>query len=163
MDPKALGERVRELRLRRKLTQASLAQKAHIAENTLRALEKGTLQTRRAIYLKVVAALDTTPEALEHAMDPITESHPLLAGLNEDDLRIAQAYSRARTILRIQVERLLLSPAAAMDPGFAELYDLYKVLDVRRQETLRVTAAAHVKAQTEAHQRRKTARTPKQS
>lgn len=151
-----LGGRVRKLRERRKLTQKQLARKARIAQNTLRGLEKGTLQTRRAIYLKVVAALGTTAEALERSMESITEEHHLLSGLNEDDLRIAQAYSRARTVLRIQVERLLLGTSHEEgERHFGELYDAYKVLEPHRQETLRLTAAAQVKAQTDEHERTK--------
>lgn len=155
-----MGERVRELRLKRKLTQARLAQLAGVAENTLRGLEKGSLQTRRAIYLKVCDALGTTPDAMERPLDVIDEGHPLLNGLNEDDLRIAQAYSRARTALRLQVEQLLFSAAAAdTDRGFLDLYEQYTRLNASHQHTLRRIAASQLQAQDKEQQHAKTDKT----
>jgi transcriptional regulator with XRE-family HTH domain len=140
LDPKLLGERIRELRLKKKWTQERLAAESGVAENTIRGLEKGTLNTRRAKYVAIARALDTTTDALERSSGPVTETHPLLAGLNEHDLRLAQAYSRAPTRLRLRIERLLL--ASAEDRGM-DLLDRFDNLDAHRQEGLLLALTQH--------------------
>ena len=133
VDPQVLGERIKELRRKRKWTQKDLAAAAHVTENTIRGLEHGTMQTRRPKYEAIVAALGTTTELLERADQPITDDHPLLVGLNDQDLQIAQAYSRARTTTRLRVERLLLTNT--LDAGFA-IGDRVLALDDTRRERL---------------------------
>lgn len=140
LDPKVLGERIRELRLKKKWTQEQLAEVSGVAENTIRGLEKGTLHTRRAKYVAIARALDTTTDALERATGPVSETHPLLVGLNEHDLRLAQAYSRAPTRLRLRIERLLL--ASAEDRGM-DLLDRFDSLDPHRQEGLLLALSQH--------------------
>jgi transcriptional regulator with XRE-family HTH domain len=133
VDPIVLGERVRTLRLKRKWTQKQLAKAAHVTENTVRGLERGTLATRRPKFEAIALALDTTTDLLQRTDQPIAEGHPLLDGLNDDDLRMAQAYSRARTSTRLRVEKLLL---ANNDAGLAILERILALDDDRRQRLL---------------------------
>lgn len=136
IDPVVLGERVRALRQKKKWTQKQLAARAHVTENTIRGLERGTLQTRRPKFEAIAEALETTTDLLLSTDQPITEDHPLLVGLNDDDLRVAQAYSRARTPSRLRVERLLLSPEDAL----AALFTLLEALPIESLELLRRVA-----------------------
>lgn len=140
------GKRVKELRVRLGLTQEQIYEKTGIAPNTLRGLEHGSMDTRPVKYQKLVEALGTTTEAIERTDQPITEDHPLLGGLNDQDLQIAQAYSRARTATRLRVERLLLS--SDLDAGLQVGDDVLGLDDVRRDRVLKV-----LKLEKEARQR----------
>lgn len=133
MDPAVIGARVRALRLKRKLTQKDLATLAKVAPNTIRGLERASTETRRPQYKRIVEALGTTTTMLERPDEPITADHPLLEGLHDEALQIAQAYSRAPTRTRLRVERLLL--AAEADRGLAVL-ERIEHLNAHRQETL---------------------------
>ena len=134
IDPVLRGKRIRDLRIKLGMTQAQLAEKADVTENTVRGLEKGTLETRRPKYEAIVEALDTTTELIERADQPIAEDHPLLSGLNDQDLQIAQAYSRARTPTRLRIERLLLTNE--QDPVLAIGERVLTLDDKRREQIL---------------------------
>jgi transcriptional regulator with XRE-family HTH domain/tetratricopeptide (TPR) repeat protein len=64
-EPELLGERIRELRYRRGLTQAQLAYKAGVGEKTLKRLEAGHTELPRPATLAALAgALGVAPAAL---------------------------------------------------------------------------------------------------
>jgi transcriptional regulator with XRE-family HTH domain len=95
------------LRLQKNWQQKELADKAKVTPNTLRGLERGTLQTRWPKFEAIAKALGTTPDLLLQAEEPVAETNPLLRDLNEEDLRIAQAFHHSRTAYRMHVQRVL--------------------------------------------------------
>lgn len=141
IDRFTLGKRVRDLRLKKSWTQQQLAAAAHVTANTVRGLERAYLDTRRPKFEAIAAALGTTPDLLLRADQPITPDHPLLEGLNDDDLRLAQAYSRARTPTRLRVERLLLT---GTDAGLLFL-ERFERLDDHAQTHLRLALEQYEK------------------
>ena len=96
----------------------------------LRSLERGTIKTQRENYQKVLQVLGLTPAVVE-SQAAIHPEHPALVGLNDDDLLIAQGYSRARTSIRQRVDRLLLHRDDAPD-----LQERFEALPAERQTVL---------------------------
>ena len=116
VDRVVLGARVKALRDRKKWKQADLAKAAHVTENTVRGLERGSLHTRWPKFEAIAHALGTTPEVLLQVEEPITDGHPLLRDLSEEDLRVAQAFHHTRTSVRLRIQRLLAGePDAGLD------------------------------------------------
>jgi transcriptional regulator with XRE-family HTH domain len=107
VDLKALGQRVRLLRLRKNWQQQELARRAGVTTNTLRGLERGTLHTRWPKFEAIAKALGTTPDLLLRSEEPVADTSPLLRDLNEEDLRVAQAFHHSRTTHRMYVQRVL--------------------------------------------------------
>jgi Predicted transcriptional regulators len=113
VDRKLLGQRVRILRLQKNLQQQELARAAGVTSNTVRGLERGLQETRWPKFAAIAKALGTTPELLLQGEEPITDTHPLLRDLNEEDLRIARAFHHAQTAIRVHVQRVLSGELAA--------------------------------------------------
>ena len=97
---KAVGKRVKRLRQEKDLSQLQLAKLAKVTANTLRGLEKGTLNTRWPKLTRIAQALGTTAEALIHGDDEVPETDPLKKDLKREDYRIAQLYHHAETDVR---------------------------------------------------------------
>lgn len=62
----ALGARLRAARLRRRMSEAEMAERAYISRTTLRKLEHGDLTVSTAILVRVLEVL-----GLERDLDPI--------------------------------------------------------------------------------------------
>lgn len=120
VDRKVLGHRVRMLRIQKNLQQQELARAAGVTPNTLRGLERGLQETRWPKFAAIAKALGTTPELLLQGDEPIAENHPLLRDLNEEDLRVAQAFHHSQTVIRNHLQRVL---SAEIDQASLELLD----------------------------------------
>jgi transcriptional regulator with XRE-family HTH domain len=103
----AVGQRVKRLRQRKEWTQAQLAEKAGVTENTIRGLERNTRVTQWPKLQAIAKALGTSPEALMHGDDPIEPSDPRLDRLTDEDLLVARRFHDARTSMRQRVMTLL--------------------------------------------------------
>lgn len=92
MSTPELGARVRELRLRRKLSQAALAGNADVAADTIRRLEKGLFSPSFNTILKVAKALGITPiELLDDERDQADELAVVIRNLPEVHKQVAYA------------------------------------------------------------------------
>src|SRR4051812_36081287 len=80
VDRTAIGKRIEHLRREKFGTQKKLADKANVTPNTIRGLEKGTLDTRGPQMQRIVKALGTSLEELMHG-DQVKPSDPLLKDL----------------------------------------------------------------------------------
>ena len=78
----ALGERLRAARLRRKLTQAVLAERVGVSRMTLRKLVAGDPSSSLATVIRVLQAL-----GLAQDIDRLAELDPLGRELQDNDLR----------------------------------------------------------------------------
>ena len=62
MDKSALGKKIREARLNKKLTQQKLAETAQIGEMYLGEIERGTKMPSLKIFIKIIEALDVSAD-----------------------------------------------------------------------------------------------------
>jgi len=150
IDP-LVGARVRKLREAKGWKQEDLARKAGIAANTVGGLERGKRETRWAKFEQVAAALGTTTDALQRG-DGISDDHPLLRKLSDEDLRIANRFHDAETALRLIVERVL---RLGFEEPMLHWWTRLETLDVDRRDTVLVGLALQEKRQAE-DQRAKT-------
>jgi transcriptional regulator with XRE-family HTH domain len=140
IDP-LVAARIKKLREQKGWKQSDLAKNAGVATNTVGGLEHGR-QTRWTQFEKIAKALGTTPEAIQRG-DGVSEDNPLLRKLNDEDLRIGNAYHDAETKIRVAVDRLLR--LRAYDPMF-RFWERVQELDDRRRETLLQSLEQHEKA-----------------
>ena len=67
-----LGQRIRDLRMSKGLTQAQLAKRAGVSQPTIHSYERNPKTAHRAAVLfKIAAALEVSPEFLEHGRGPV--------------------------------------------------------------------------------------------
>ena len=64
MDYKLLGRNIKKYREMRHMTQSKLAEALGVADNYITALEKGRSAPSMTVFLKLVNALDVTPNHL---------------------------------------------------------------------------------------------------
>jgi len=64
LNKKLLGKNIRKYRDIRHMTQSKLAEEVGVADNYITALEKGRSAPSMAVFLKLVNALDVTPNHL---------------------------------------------------------------------------------------------------
>jgi len=62
MEKAALGKKIREARLNKKLTQQKLAEKAQIGEMYLGEIERGTKMPSLRIFIQLIEALDISAD-----------------------------------------------------------------------------------------------------
>jgi len=103
-----LGLKLRALRVERGLRQIDAAKKAKLAVGTLQAIERnhGNVKDRNLDELAKVYGT-TVLKILNKVDEPISPTNPLLKGLNEEHLDIAQRYKDARKRVRAAIELLL--------------------------------------------------------
>jgi DNA-binding XRE family transcriptional regulator len=106
-----VGRQIKALRQRRELTQKELAKKADVTPNTMRGLEKGTLNTRWANVVAVARVLQVTVEHLLEVNPAEQEywrtANPGMQDLLGEDLQIARAYHHSNSDVRARVRALL--------------------------------------------------------
>jgi transcriptional regulator with XRE-family HTH domain len=88
----ALGERLRAARLRRKITQAVLAERVGVSRITLRKLEAGDPTASLATVIRVLQAL-----GLAQDIDRLAEADPLGRELQDNDLRPTRRRTQGKT------------------------------------------------------------------
>lgn len=118
-----VGERVRVFRLEKRWTQAALAKKANVSLGTVQALEDAVnrsrpRQTSPEKLQAIARALGKSVDDLIRDRGVIEPSNPLLKGLNDEHLEIAQWYMRARKRTRELVDDLVAKPD---DPRLIQL------------------------------------------
>jgi transcriptional regulator with XRE-family HTH domain len=99
---KEFGQRVRRRREALNLTRSALCATAGITRTTLRHLEGGSQHPSPATLDRLVAALQTTEDALT-GTTPIAPDDPLLENLTDEDLEVAQAFHHAPTRVKQRV------------------------------------------------------------
>jgi transcriptional regulator with XRE-family HTH domain len=95
---KALGERLRAARMRRKMTQPVLAERVGVSVPTIVKLEAGDPSTSLATVLRVLTAL-----GLNDDIDKIAEDDPLGRQLQDSELRRTNAPRPSRGLPRTPV------------------------------------------------------------
>jgi len=106
-----VGRKIKALRQRRELTQKELAKEADVTPNTMRGLEKGTLNTRWANVVAVARVLQVTVEQLVET-NPAEQEYwrtatPGMQDLLGEDLQIARAYHHSNSDVRARVRAIL--------------------------------------------------------
>lgn len=117
MDTAAIGRRLRQLRLQRKISQAELARRLEISAAYLNLLEKGRRNMQFPLLLR---ALENLGVELDSFMASVGERHPddVLAHLLDDPL------ARTLELEDADVARLRAEPRVATT--IAALFNLYK-------------------------------------
>src|SRR5689334_193384 len=117
MDSATIGQRLRELRLSRELSQADFARQLEISPAYLNLLEKGRRTMQFPLLLR---ALDVLGVELERFMASATDRHPedVLAHLLDDPL------AKTLSLEEADVARMRAEPRVATT--IAALFHLYK-------------------------------------
>lgn len=80
---KRFGERIRELRKEKKLSQASLAETADLATNYIGEIERGEAKPTLNTVLAIADALDANPSDILRAVDKPRTQQQILAAIKE--------------------------------------------------------------------------------
>ena len=112
MNLRDVGNRVRARRTEQRMTQMQLAEKARVGLGTVQALEdavnrKRPRQTSPENLQKIAKALDWQLDDLLTDNKMIEPSNPLLKGLNDEHLEVAQWYMKARKKTRAHIDALM--------------------------------------------------------
>lgn len=84
-DRMSIGERIRKLRMEKKLSLTELALRAAVAKSYLSSVERGLQMNPSIQFLsKIAAVLDVSVESL------ITETHPSSASIDEEWVHLAK-------------------------------------------------------------------------
>lgn len=89
------GKRIKELRIKKKLSQEELAEKIDIAERNISKIECGNNFIRAEKIEKLAAALDVTPKDLfdfEHRKDIVEIREELINVIKNDDKNVRKLY-----------------------------------------------------------------------
>jgi transcriptional regulator with XRE-family HTH domain len=107
-----VGRKLRAMRVERGLHQTQVARKAGLGIGTLQAIEGAWRVVRDSNLEKLATFYGTTVMKVLRADEPkvLTPNNPMLRGLNEEHLEIAQGYKDARKRVRACIELLLESP-----------------------------------------------------
>ena len=85
----ALGGRIRELRLKRGLTQEALGEKLYMRKSTISEYENGTTDIKCSVLQEIAAALEVSPVYffLDDDMNPLLrEAYGLLSDIRDERL-----------------------------------------------------------------------------
>lgn len=103
-----LGLKLRALRVERGLRQVDAAEKAGLSVGTLQAIEGTRGHVKDDNVEKLAKIYGTSAlKILKKIDEPVTPTNPLLKGLNEEHLDIAQRYKDARKRVRAAIELIL--------------------------------------------------------
>jgi transcriptional regulator with XRE-family HTH domain len=102
-----VGRELRAARVKDGYTQSALADDVGLAVGTIQRIEYGRKHARTESVERLANFFHLSLDELRRGSARVTPTHPLLEGLNEDCLEVAQQYSRAKTRLRLRVEALL--------------------------------------------------------
>ena len=61
---KKIGQRIKEIRCQNHMTQAELAERAHISDNYISRVERGVKKVSLGVLIKIAKVLDTPLDAL---------------------------------------------------------------------------------------------------
>ena len=71
-DLKKIGNRLYEIRTKKLMSRAEVAEMANLSDRTYADIERGSVNMRIETVLKICAALDITPDDIFVAEDPVT-------------------------------------------------------------------------------------------
>lgn len=148
-DYAAIGERVRTMRLRRRISQAELARRAGVVPNTILGCEQGR-KTRGDKLVAIARGLGV--ENVEVLLSGDDILNPRYRDLNADDLEIALLYHHATNRQRKAIE--LVARASKIDPLIV-IVEKHELLDERMRGDVK-TFVERVSRKPEAPRREET-------
>ena len=127
-----IGRKLRALRVERALHQADVAAKIKLGIGTVQAIEGNWYDVRDQNIDKLARFYGSTLARLVKPEESkaVTPDNPLLKGLNEEHLQIAQGYRDARKRVRAAIELVLQHPEEE------QLTNIILKLETRSPETL---------------------------
>lgn len=111
IDYKAVGRRIREERLKRDISQQELAALVQIKASNLSNIERGAGHAGLNTFIKIIAALDTTPGQLLQDLLPREkpENCRVLKGVTKDEAVLYRAVAQAvKTYLKREKQEELI-------------------------------------------------------